>query len=63
MAFLRFSSIYYNISLPAFLHIIKFSPFGRGVRVTIHGALHLAARHPANKVLVSGIWPLAEGNF
>ena len=31
--------------------------------VTIHGALHLAARHPANKVPVSSIQPLAEGDL
>ena len=31
--------------------------------VTIHGALHPAARHPANKATVSGIQPLAEGDF
>ncbi|MDE7187918.1 MAG: hypothetical protein K2O13_10480, partial [Lachnospiraceae bacterium] len=35
---------------------------GRTV-VTIHGALHLAARHPADKATVSGIQPLAEGDF
>ncbi len=27
--------------------------------VTVHGALHLAARHPASKIAVSGIQPLA----
>ena len=27
--------------------------------VTIHGALHLAARHPASKVAALGIQPLA----
>ncbi len=27
--------------------------------VTVHGALHYAARHPANKAAVSGIQPLA----
>ena len=30
---------------------MRFRPEG----VTIHGALHLAARHPANKATVSGI--------
>jgi hypothetical protein len=33
------------------------------VAVTIHGALHPAARHPADKATVSGIQPLAEGDF
>ena len=27
--------------------------------VTVHGALHPAARHPANKIAVAGIQPLA----
>ncbi len=28
-------------------------------QVTVHGALHLAARHPASKAAISGIQPLA----
>ena len=31
--------------------------------VTIHGALHSAAGHPANKAVVSSIQPLAEGDL
>lgn len=31
--------------------------------VTIHGALHPAAGHPANKAVVSSIQPLAEGDL
>ena len=31
--------------------------------VTIHGALHFAARHPADKAAVSDSQPLAEGDF
>ena len=35
----------------------------RQLIVTIHGTLHPAAGHPANKAVVSSIQPLAEGDL
>ena len=35
----------------------------RELAVTIHGALHPAAGHPADNFTVSGIQPLAEGDL
>jgi hypothetical protein len=44
-------------------YIFRVKASNRKAEVTIHGALHPAARHPANKATVSGIQPLAEGDF
>ncbi len=41
----------------------KWQAIGWNVFVTIHGALHPTAGHPANKAVVSSIQPLAEGDL